>query len=116
VIECWPRCLSIPKTRWLFRTDRLQWIAAPVPGIESLIHIYQTGRNPEIERAHRNNALDILAGPNHVEQFKMLQDGLRLLELLRILCDRLEKGNASLTIVIPSVRRALTAYRALYPE
>jgi hypothetical protein len=114
VMKCRPRCPSIPKTRWLYATDPLRWIAEHISDIQTLIQLYQTGEDAEINRAHRNHALDILSEADHIQQFKILDDALRLLEPLRTLCDRLERRNASLSTVIPSVRRALAAYRTLY--
>jgi hypothetical protein len=113
VIECKPRCPSIPKTRWLYATGPLQWILAHSNEIETLIAMYQGGEDEETERARRSPALAILSDGAYPQHFEKMQDGLRLLGPLRILCDRLERRDASLSNVIPAVRETLTAYREL---
>jgi hypothetical protein len=114
VMGCRPRCPSIPKTRWLYATGPLRWILSHLSDIQSLILIYRTDESEETVRARRNQSLAILAESDHAEQFQRMQDALRLLEPLRILCDRFERRDASLSQVIPYVRQALTAYRDLY--
>jgi hypothetical protein len=43
-----------------------------------------------------------------------MEDCLALLQPLRLLCDRLERRNATLSLVVPAVRETLDAYRNLY--
>jgi hypothetical protein len=43
-----------------------------------------------------------------------MDDCLVLLQPLRLLCDRLERRNATLSLVVPAVRETLHAYRNLY--
>jgi hypothetical protein len=43
-----------------------------------------------------------------------MEDCLALLQPLRLLCDRLERRNATLSLVVTAVRETLDAYRNLY--
>ena len=67
-----------------------------------------------MQRARRNSVLDILREGDDAERFQLMEDCLALLQPLRLLCDRLERRNATLSLVVPAVRETLDAYRNLY--
>ena len=76
--------------------------------------VYLEGDDEEIQRARRNPVLDILREGDDAERFQLMEDCLALLQPLRLLCDRLERRNATLSLVVPAVRETLDAYRNLY--
>jgi hypothetical protein len=108
------RCPSIPNTRWLYVTDSLRWIGSHIQQIQALITIYPEADDEEVRRARWNPVLDIVAEGRASEQFRVMEDCLALLRPLRSLCDRLEGRSATLSLVAPTVRETLDAYRDLY--